>query len=237
MKVDMSPAAVTVRLKRVAQLRRLCLALGKAAPAVPAPSASIPKPEGEVALPNVIEPELTDRACAPVVLFTGPPAAGKSTLATALLPAMQGRWPVEILDGDEVRLWLSEGLGFSRADRDRNIARIARVACLLARNGVAVLVAVVAPYAAARAQARTLATSQAIPFFEVFVSAPLAVLTLRDPKGMYRRAQAGEIANFTGLTDPYEQPEHPDLVIHTEVESVSASADRVAAGLRSRGLI
>ena len=131
---------------------------------------------------------MTDRACAPVVLFTGPPAAGKSTLATALLPTMQGRWPVETLDGDEVRLWLSDGLGSSRADRDRNIARIARVACLLARNGVAVLVAVVAPYAAARALARALATSQAIPFFEVFVSAPLAVLTQRDPKGMYRRA-------------------------------------------------
>ena len=180
---------------------------------------------------------MIDRAHGPVVWLTGRPAAGKSTLAVALRPTLAARWPVEILDGDEVRLRLSEGLGFSRSDRDRNIARIAQVACLLARNGVAVMVAAVSPYAAARAQARGLAASQAIPFFEVLVSAPLAVLTGRDPKGMYRRAQAGEIANFTGLSDPYEEPENPDLVIRTDLESVAASADRIAAGLRLRGLL
>jgi adenylylsulfate kinase len=173
----------------------------------------------------------------PILWFTGRPAAGKSSLVAALRPNLQARWPVEILDGDEVRLWLSEGLGFSRLDRDRNIARIARVACLLARNGVAVMVAAVSPYAAARAQAQALAASQAVPFLEVFVSAPLAVLIERDPKGMYRRAQAGEIANFTGLSDPYEEPEQPDLIIHTDTEPVAASADRVAADLRARGLL
>jgi adenylylsulfate kinase len=180
---------------------------------------------------------MTDRILGPVLWFTGRPAAGKSTLAVALRPTLEARWPVEVLDGDEVRLWLSDELGFSRADRDRNIARISRLACLLARNGVAVVVAVVSPYAAARAQARALAASQAIPFFEIFVSAPLAVLTQRDPKGMYRRAQAGQLPNFTGVADPYEEPECPDLVIHTDVEPVAASADRVVAGLRTRGLL
>ena len=125
----------------------------------------------------------------------------------------------------------------SRADRDRNIARVARVACLLARNGVAVLVAAVLPYAAARAQARALATSQAIPFFEVFVSAPLAVAAQRDPKGMYQQAHAGQIANFTGLSDPYEEPEYPDLVIHSDAESVATSGDRVVTSLLARGLV
>lgn len=180
---------------------------------------------------------MTDRVRGPIVWFTGRPAAGKSTLATALRPALEARWPVEILDGDEVREWLSDELGYSRADRDRNIARIARVACLLARNGVAVLVAAVSPYAAARAQARALATNQAIPFFEIFVSAPLAVLAQRDPKGMYQQAQAGQIPNFTGVSDPYEDPEHPDLMIHTDAESVAASADRAVASLRARGLL
>ena len=125
----------------------------------------------------------------------------------------------------------------SRADRDRNIARVARVACLLARNGVAVLVAAVSPYAAARAHARALATSQAIPFFEVFVSAPLAGAAQRDPKGMYQQAHAGQIANFTGLSDPYEEPEYPDLVIHSDAESVATSGDRVVTSLLARGLV
>jgi adenylylsulfate kinase len=172
-----------------------------------------------------------------VLWFTGPPAAGKSTLAAALRPILEARWPVEVLDGDEVRSWLSDELGFSRTDRDRNIARIARLACLLARNGVAVMVAAVSPYAAARAEARALAASQAIAFFEVLVSAPLAVLTERDPKGMYQRAQAGQLPDFTGLTDPYECPEHPDLVLRTDVEPIAASTDRVVAALRTRGLL
>jgi len=180
---------------------------------------------------------MTDRVRGPIVWFTGRPASGKSTLATALRPMLQSRWPVEILDGDEVRTWLSDDLGFSRADRDRNIARIAQVACLLARNGVAVLVAAISPFAAARAQTRALATSQAIPFFEVFVSLPLAVATQRDPKGMYQQAQVGQIPNFTGVSDPYEEPEHPDLVIHSDAESVAASVDRVVAALRACGLL
>jgi len=180
---------------------------------------------------------MTDRIRGPIVWFTGRPASGKSTLAAALRPALEVRWPVEILDGDEVRRWLSDELGFSRTDRDRNIARIAQVACRLARNGVAVLVAAVSPYAAARAAARALAESQAILFFEIFVSAPLALLAERDPKGMYQRALAGQISNFTGLSDPYEEPERPDLIVHTDTEPVAASADRVVAGLRARGLV
>jgi adenylyl-sulfate kinase len=180
---------------------------------------------------------MTDRVRGPIVWFTGLPASGKSTLAQALRPTLEARWPVEILDGDEVRAWLSDNLGFSRADRHRNIARIAQVACLLARNGVAVLVAAVSPYAAARAQARALAARQAIPFFEVFVSAPLAVAAQRDPKGMYQRAQAGQIPNFTGVSDSYEEPEHPDLVIHSDAESVATSVARVVTSLVARGLV
>ena len=180
---------------------------------------------------------MTDRVRGPIVWFTGRPASGKSTLATALRPILEARWPVEILDGDEIRAWLSDDLGFSRADRDRHIARVAQVACLLARNGVAVLVAAISPYAAARAQARALAANQGISFFEIFVSVPLAVAVQRDPKGMYRQAQAGQIANFTGLSDPYEEPEHPDLVIHSDAESVATSVDRVVAALRARGLV
>jgi adenylylsulfate kinase len=180
---------------------------------------------------------MTDRVRGPIVWFTGRPASGKSTLATALRAILEARWPVEILDGDEVRAWLSDDLGFSRVDRDHNIARIAWIACLLARNGVAVLVAAISPYAAARAQARALADSKGIPFFEVFVSVPLAVAARRDPKGMYRQAQAGQIANFTGLSDPYEEPEYPDLVVHSDAESVATSVDCVVAALRARRLI
>lgn len=180
---------------------------------------------------------MTDRVRAPILWFTGRPAAGKSTLAAALRPALEARGPVEILDGDEVRRWLSDELGFSRADRDRNIGRIAQVGCLLARNGVAVLVAAVSPYAADRARARGLAENQAVPFFEIFVDAPPALLIQRDPKGMYQRARAGQIPNFTGVNDPYEEPERPDLIIHTDSEPVAASAERVLAGMRSRGLL
>lgn len=168
-------------------------------------------------------------AIGPIIWMTGPPGAGKTTIAAELRPRLEKRWSVEILDGDEVRSWLTDGLGFSRADRDRNVARIARLACLLARHGTAVVVAAVSPYAEARDKAKALAGEQAIPFFEVFVTAPLAILLNRDPKGMYRKAQAGELPNFTGLTDPYEEPTSPSLALATHTDSADRCAARVEA--------
>jgi adenylylsulfate kinase len=189
------------------------------------------------------------RAPAIIVWLTGPPAAGKTTLARALRDRLAGRpieivhdrdaarlvrlrdrlagQPIEILDGDEVRPWLSSELGFSRADRDTNIRRIARLACLLARNGVTVLVAAVSPYASTRAEARDLAASERIRFLEIFVRAAHETRVARDPKGMYARALRGELAGFTGVSDPYEEPGAPELVVDTDRETVEAAVERI----------
>jgi len=125
----------------------------------------------------------------------------------------------------------------SRADRDRNIARVARVACLLARNGVAVLVAAVSPYAAARAQARALATSQAIPFFEVFCQRAPGCRRPARPQGNVPASARRPDCELHCLSDPYEEPEYPDLVIHSDAESVATSGDRVVTSLLARGLV
>jgi adenylylsulfate kinase len=138
-----------------------------------------------------------------VLWFTGLSGAGKSTLARRVEQELAERGlRVEVLDGDEVRLNLCEGLGFSRADRDTNVARIGWVAGKLAHHGVAVLVAAISPYAEARERVR----ASVDDFVEVFVDAPLATCAERDPKGLYARAMAGDIPNFTGVSDPYEPP-------------------------------
>jgi sulfate adenylyltransferase len=172
-----------------------------------------------------------------ILWFTGLSGAGKSTLARGVHDAIAGRVRVEILDGDEVRTHLSKGLGFSREDRDTNIRRIGFVARLLARNGVAAIGAAISPYAATRAEVRAQAEKDGIPFLEVYTQAELASLVERDVKGLYRKALAGEVQHFTGVSDPYEAPENPDLMVHTDRESVETSLGRILALLVERGLI
>ena len=156
--------------------------------------------------------------------LTGLSGAGKSTLAAAVSKELRDRGiPVEVLDGDEVRQNLSKGLGFSREDRDTNIRRIGYVAKLLARNGIAVITAAISPYRAIRDEVR----GEIGAFVEVYVKASLDQCVRRDTKGLYRRALAGEIPQFTGVSDPYEEPLSPELVIDTESEQIANSASRV----------
>ncbi|WP_119672625.1 adenylyl-sulfate kinase [Deinococcus sp. RM] len=152
-----------------------------------------------------------------VVWLTGLSGAGKSTLASALHEELLARGvAVELLDGDAVRENLSKGLGFSKADRDTNVRRIGFVAGLLVRHGVTVLVSAISPYADTRREVLS-----GLPnALEVFVDAPLDVVTARDVKGLYLKAIAGEIPHFTGVSDPYEAPEHPDLHLRTDRISV-----------------
>jgi sulfate adenylyltransferase len=172
-----------------------------------------------------------------IVWFTGLSGAGKSTLANALAPRLSENRKVEILDGDEVRTHLSKGLGFSKEDRDTNIRRIGFVARLLARHGVGVVTAAISPYAETRDEVRKAAEAEGIPFVEVFADATIDALAARDVKGLYKKALAGEIAHFTGVSDPYEPPQAPDVVVKTDSESVSQSLGRILAALDARGLL
>jgi adenylylsulfate kinase len=172
-----------------------------------------------------------------VLWLTGLSGAGKTTLARRLLDVLAEARPAEILDGDQIRAVLCAELGFSRKDRDTNVGRIAFVARLLARQGVVVLVAAISPYREARAQARAAIEASGCPFIEVFVNASIDCLTRRDPKGLYKRALDGELPNFTGVSDPYEAPEAPDVVVQTDRESIAASAETILQALRARGLL
>jgi len=166
-----------------------------------------------------------------VVWLTGLSGAGKSTLAQALSARLLsvGR-NVEILDGDTVRQHLSQGLGFSREDRDINVRRIAFVAKLLARNGVVVIVAAISPYRAIRDEAR----AEIGRFFEVHVHCSLDELVRRDTKGLYARAQTGSVANLTGVSDPYEEPLAPEVSVRTDLESVGESVAKILAAIEAR---
>ena len=172
-----------------------------------------------------------------IVWFTGLSGAGKSTLSEALSRHLAPHRALEILDGDEVRTHLSKGLGFSREDRDTNIRRIGFVARLLARNGAAVATAAISPYAATRAEVRAQAEAEGIPFVEVFVQAEIEALVARDVKGLYKKALAGEIAHFTGVSDPYEAPENPDVLVRSDREPVEESLARIVEALEARGLV
>jgi adenylyl-sulfate kinase len=170
-----------------------------------------------------------------ILWFTGLSGAGKSTLATHLTPILKGKGRrVEVLDGDEIRENLSKGLGFSKEDRDTNIYRIGYVANLLARNGVVSITAAISPYRDVRGEVRK--RSQ-VPFVEVFVDAPLEVVEARDTKGLYKKARAGIIKNFTGISDPYEAPEKPEIVVRTGQESVEDSGKNILEFLRRRELL
>ncbi len=166
--------------------------------------------------------------------FTGLSGAGKSTLATAVGRRLrEGGHRVEILDGDEIRSTLNKGLGFSRADRDVNVRRIGFVARLLSRNGVVAITAAISPYRATRDEVRRMHDA---PFIEVFVDCPMEVLVRRDRKGLYARAIRGEIEHFSGISDPYEPPDDPEIVVHTDRQSVEDSTAMILDHLGRRYL-
>jgi adenylyl-sulfate kinase len=172
-----------------------------------------------------------------ILWLTGLPGSGKTTLAHAVGSRLAAGGPVEILDGDQMRTHLSKGLGFSRDDRDTNVQRIGFVARLLARHGIFVIAAAVSPYAGTRDEMRRLAERENITFIEVFLDASLQSLIERDSKGLYRKALAGEIQHFTGVSDPYEPPAHPDVIVRTDVESVAESVQGILGALVARGVL
>jgi len=173
-----------------------------------------------------------------VVWFTGLSGSGKSTLTDGLEPVLRARGlNVEVLDGDVVRTNLSKGLGFGKEDRDTNVLRIGFVANLLARNGVAVITAAISPYRGIRDQNRALVEANGSAFIEVFAGASVAECEARDVKGLYAEARAGNRPGFTGIDDPYEAPEQPEVRCETGAESVEESLERILVYLESRGLL
>ncbi|EST27286.1 adenylyl-sulfate kinase [Streptomyces roseochromogenus] len=171
------------------------------------------------------------------VWLTGLPSAGKSTIALALAERLSGEdHRVEVLDGDEVRGFLSAGLGFSPHDRHTNVTRIGYVAELLASHGVLVLAPVIAPYAASRAAVAQHHAAQGTPYLEVHVATPVEVCSRRDVKGLYAQQAAGRLAGLTGVDDPYEAPTAPDLRIEAHTQTPGESAAAVHSLLRERGI-
>lgn len=168
------------------------------------------------------------------IWFTGLSGAGKSTLSEIIEKRLKERGRnVEVLDGDIVRTHLSKGLGFSREDRDTNIKRIGFVCSLLTRNNVVCISAAIAPYSEAREWARR----EIGNFVEVYIKCPLEVCRQRDVKGLYKLVDEGKIKNFTGVDDPYEEPEHPELVIETDKETIQESVSRIFAKLVELGYL
>lgn len=169
-----------------------------------------------------------------VLWMTGLSGAGKTTLAVALEAELKARgMRIERLDGDTVREGLTRDLGFSKEDRDKNIERVTFVAKLLSRNGVGVLASFISPYAAMREHVREQTTN----FIETYIDAPLEVVEGRDVKGWYAKARAGLVKNFTGIDDPFEAPETPDLHVRTDQQSESESLAQIIDYLEQRGLV
>jgi adenylylsulfate kinase len=176
----------------------------------------------------------TDRA-GMVFWFTGLSGAGKSTLAQRLASSFSAAdLAVEVLDGDLIRGILSPDLGYSRQDRDLNIRRIGFLSYLLSRNGVIVIVAAISPYRETRVEIRK--HHAGVPFIEIFVDCALEVLIARDAKGLYQKAIRGEIQNFTGISDPYEAPENPEITVHTDCQTPEESVACILAALRQMNL-
>ncbi len=170
--------------------------------------------------------------------FTGLSGAGKTTLAQAIVPELRARGlRVEVLDGDEVRTNLSKGLGFSKEDRDTNIRRIGYVSRLLSRNGLGVISAAISPYRAIRDEVRRAIEAEGALFIEVYAKCPIDVLAERDVKGLYKKALAGEIKEFTGVSDPYEEPLEPEVVVETDRESIDHSVKTILRELTRQGLL
>ena len=177
----------------------------------------------------------TDTSRGFTLWFTGLSGAGKTTISEHLSKELAARHSkLEILDGDIVSENLSKGLGFSKEDRDTNIRRIAFVADLLSRNGVPVITAAISPYRELRDEARELMGDR---FVEAYVKASVEVCAERDVKGLYEKAFAGEIKEFTGVSDPYEAPLDPELTLDTENETPEESAEKILAFLEEKGLI
>jgi len=175
---------------------------------------------------------MTHQGCA--VWFTGMSSAGKTTAARLLENRLRAAGAsVEVLDGDLVRTRLSKGLGYGKEDRDENIRRIGFVCELLSRHGVIVIVSAISPYRAVRDEVR----AQIPQFIEVHMDCPLDVLIARDVKGLYKKALAGEITHFTGVSDPYEPPLAPEVTIHSDRESPQEGVEKVWRVLASRGLL
>ncbi len=169
--------------------------------------------------------------------FTGLSGSGKTTIADLVAPELERRGLlVERLDGDVVRTHLSQGLGFSKADRDANVERIGWVASRLTRHGAAVVVSAISPYAEARGRARALVEAEGV-FLEVHVATPVEVCERRDVKGLYAKARAGEIPEFTGVSDPYEEPAAPELRLDTTTFTPTESARLVIAKLVEIGCL
>jgi adenylylsulfate kinase len=172
------------------------------------------------------------------VWFTGLPASGKSTTAFELERALLQRGQLAyVLDGDNVRHGLNRDLGFSKDDREENIRRIGEVAKLFADVGVITITSFISPYRIHRDQARAVHQAAGLDYFEVYIDAPLAVCESRDPKGLYKRARAGELKGMTGVDDPYEVPAKPDLVVKTAEIRPAEAAQMVIGLLEQRGIL
>ncbi len=168
------------------------------------------------------------------VWFTGLPGAGKTTLAKSLEREIkQQGFPVELFDGDEMRRHLTKGLGFTREDREENVRRIAYVAGIVTRLGGVAIVAAISPYANSRQAAR----DEIGNFVEVFVRCPLSVCAERDPKGLYAKAHRGEIMHFTGVSDPYEDPRKPEVIVDTNQDFPQQSLEKIVGHLHSNYLL
>ena len=175
---------------------------------------------------------MTHKGC--TLWFTGLSGAGKSTLSERVFEKLKKAGAkMELLDGDEVRTHLSKGLGFSKEDRNINVHRLGFVCQLLSRNGVIAIVAAISPYRETRDQVRAKVEN----FVEIYVHCPIEVLAARDVKGLYKRALAGEIANFTGVNDPYEAPLNPEINVDSSTETLEESEARVWARLAEMGLV
>ncbi len=172
------------------------------------------------------------------IWLTGLSASGKSTIAVAVEQVLcqQGR-PVYRLDGDNIRFGLNKNLGFSAEDRAENIRRIGEVCKLFADAGVVTLASFISPYAADRDAVRELHKEAGLPFAECYVEVPLEIAEERDPKGLYKKARAGEIKGFTGIDDPYEAPESPEMLIPTGEKSLEESVAMVLEGIQANGLL
>ncbi len=162
-----------------------------------------------------------------VVWLTGLPGSGKTTIAASTATRLRGMgYRVEVLDGDWVRKTINPDAGYTREERRRHLLRVAWIARLLARNGVIVLCSFVSPYRSVRAEIRRIIEEE-VPFIEVYVKCPLEECIKRDPKGLYKKALRGEIKHFTGISDPYEPPENPDIVLDTVNNSVEENTEKL----------